>query len=223
MGKKLWTGLLTGLVVLVMAAPSALASTDYTGFYSERELSRAGWSTCRPITWTVDVSGLKSGAARDEIAALKQAWRQWSRASGVRIEFAGRERLAFDPMTYGLRPVNGSPRTDNHVYIALKTRAQVPIMARNAVGLAMPTQVMLPTQEITAGMAIFRRGYVVEQRRVSPDRVRHLYLHELGHVLGLGHAADAVNIMHPTLNERTALGAGDRAGIFAHTQPCPVA
>jgi hypothetical protein len=109
---------------------------------------------------------------------------------------------------------------DHHVYIAFKTPSQVPIMASNAVGLAMPTAVISSTQEITAGMAIFRRGYVVEQRRIAPDRIANLYIHELGHVLGLGHANSARNVMHPTLGELTRLGDGDAAGIRDITQPC---
>ena len=69
-------------------------------------------------------------------------------------------------------------------------------------------------------MAIFRRVYVTAQRSLVPDRVQHLYLHEFGHILGLGHAQGADNIMHPTLNESTDLGDGDRAGIALLTQAC---
>jgi hypothetical protein len=215
---------LTGLVVLLVAALSASAAradAEYTGFFEQRELAEAGWSTCSTLTWTVDVTGLTTRQARIEVRALKMAWATWSASAGIRVEYSGRERLAYDPSTYGLRPVGGAPRTDHHVYIAFKTTSQVPIMARNAVGLAMPTAVIPATQEITAGMTIFRRGYVVEQRRNSPDRIAHLYIHELGHVLGLGHAGSARNVMHPTLGELTRLGDGDAAGIRDITRPCP--
>lgn len=214
---------LTGLTAAVSSAvisPVARASSDFTGFFVERNLSQAGWSTCAPVTWSADVSGMTSRQARAEVRGLKRAWRAWSEVSGITTEFVGRERLAFDPATNGLRPVAGSPRSDRHIYVAFKTRSQVPIMASNAVGLAMPTVVMMPTQEIVAGMAIFRRGYVTAQRSLVPDRVQHLYLHEFGHILGLGHAQGADNIMHPTLNESTDLGDGDRAGIARLTQAC---
>lgn len=212
---------LTTLVAVAMLAPVARAGEDYTGFFSQAELSRAGWSTCAPLRWSVDVTGLTPGPARAEVRRLKGAWRQWSQASGIVVVFAGRERLSFDPSTNGLRPPAGSVRQDHHVYVAFKTRAQVPIMASNAVGLAMPTMVMPATQEITAGMAIFRRGYVEKQARVSPDGVVNLYLHEIGHVLGLGHASGTDNVMHPTLGQLTRVGSGDRAGASAITQACP--
>jgi hypothetical protein len=201
--------------------PGAWARSDYTGFFEQRELAEAGWSTCITLTWTVDVTGMTSRQARTEVRALKKAWATWSAVSGVRVQHSGRERLAYDPSTYGLRPVGGTPRTDHHVYIAFKTPSQVPIMASNAVGLAMPTAVIPSRQEITAGMAIFKRGYVVKQRRLAPDMVANLYLHELGHVLGLGHSLGTDNVMHPTLGQLERLGSGDRAGIAAHTLECP--
>jgi hypothetical protein len=219
-----WTALLTGLTALMafaLVAPGARASTDHSGFFTERDLAQAGWSTCgEAITWSADVRGLTTREARGEITRLKLVWKTWSAASGIPVDFVGRESLVFDARTNGLRPRSGSPRTDRHVYIAFKAPQQVPIMGANVVGLAMPTSVMMHTQEIRSGMAIFRRGYVKEQRRTAPDRVRHLYLHELGHVLGLGHARSEGNVMHPTLNSLTQLGEGDRTGIRARTQPC---
>ena len=219
------TGLATSAILglSVVLQPAAWARSDYTGFFEQRELAEAGWSTCRTLTWTVDVAGMTSRQARTEVRALKKAWATWSAASGMRVQHSGRERLAYDPSTYGLRPIGGAPRTDHHVYIAFKTPSQVPIMASNAVGLAMPTAVIPSTQEITAGMAIFRRGYVVEQRRSAPDRIANLYIHELGHILGLGHAASARNVMHPTLGELTRLGDGDAVGIRDVTQLCTTA
>lgn len=217
------TGLLTGLTVLVTmwASPvSAQASDDYSGFFSQRELAQAGWSTCAPLTWSVDVSGLTPRQARGEIRRMKRAWGAWSLASGLSVEFTGRQSLAFDPRTNGLRAVDGSAQPERHVYIAFATRAQVPIMGRHTVGLAMPTAAVYATQEITGGMAIFRRGYVKEQRRQAPNRLVNAYLHELGHTLGLGHAANSANVMHSTLTGATALGDGDRAGITAYTHGC---
>ena len=219
-----WTALLTGLIALMAfsaAAPAVQASTDHSGFFTERDLAQAGWSACGdPITWSADVGGLTTREARGEITRLKQAWMIWSAASGIPVDFVGRETLVFDASTNGLRPLGRSPRTDRHVYIAFKAPSQVSIMGSNVVGLAMPTSVMMHTQEIRSGMAIFRRGYVKEQRLAAPDRVRHLYLHELGHVLGLGHARGDGNVMYPTLKSLTGLGEGDRTGIRARTQSC---
>jgi hypothetical protein len=94
------------------------------------------------------------------------------------------------------------------------------MMEGAAIGLAMPSLVLLPTREIIGGMVILRRGYVLKQRTVDPDRVKHLYMHEIGHVIGLGHAEYEGNIMYPTIDHLGILGAGDRAGAQALTHPC---
>ena len=209
------------MLVLLGGAVPARAAADYSSFFWQRELAGAGWAACEePLTWSVDVRGLTSRQARREIARLEAAWQAWSTASGLPVRFAGRQALAFDPGTNGLRRPDGSPQPDRHVFLAFKTTRQVPIMTSGVVGLGMPSIVLLPTREIVAGVAIFRRGYVLEERKVDPGRVLHLYLHEIGHVLGLGHAGDARNIMYPSLDHLTALGAGDVAGVKAMTQPC---
>lgn len=210
------------LAVTAVAAPlPARAEADYSSFFWQRELADAGWAACEePVTWSVDVRGLTSTQARREIRRLEQAWGQWTAASGIPVQFTGRESLVFDPGTNGLRRPDGSPQPDRHVYLAFKTQRQVPIMIRGIIGLAMPSTVLVPSREIVAGVAVFRRSFVLEQRKVEPDRVLHLYLHELGHVLGLGHAGKQDNVMYPSIDHLTELGLGDRAGIEAFTQPC---
>ena len=157
---------------------------------------------------------------RTEIARLKQAWQDWSDASGVAAKMVGRESLDSDPGTNGLRRPDGSPRPDRHVSIAFKAQRQVPIMVRGVIGLAKPAVVLLPSREIIAGVAVFRRIYFLEERKVDPDRVMHLYLHELGHVMGLGHAGREDNVMYPSLGHLVELGTGDRAGVDDYTQTC---
>jgi hypothetical protein len=227
-GREVKVGLRTLLAVVIapavvaslVTAPSA-AAADYSSFFRERDLAGAGWAACQePVTWTVDVGGLSTGEARSEVDRLKKAWAAWSQASGIRVRFDGREELVFDPATNGLRRPDGSPTPDRHVYLAFKSTRQVPILVTNVVGLAMPAVVLLPTREIVAGMAIFRRDFVRRERKVKPYRVLHLYMHELGHVLGLGHATKVTNVMYPALDHLSALGRGDIAGIRSLVQPC---
>lgn len=209
------------MVASVVASAPARAEADYSSFFWQRDLADAGWATCeQPVTWSIDVRGLNPAQARREIRRVKQAWGEWTAASGISVRFAGREPLEFDPGTNSLRRLDGSPQPDRHVYIAFKTQRQVPIMVRGIIGLAMPSIVLVPSREIVAGVAVFRRSFVLEQRKAEPDRVLHLYLHELGHVLGLGHAGKQDNVMYPSIDHLAELGVGDRAGIEAFTQPC---
>lgn len=202
-------------------AAAAPGSADYSSFFWQRELAGAGWAACPdPLTWSADTRGLTSRQGRREVRRLDQAWEAWSDATGVRVEFIGRERLEFDPGTNGLRRPDGAPPPDRHVYVAFKTSRQAPLITRGVVGYAMPSVVLVPTREIVGGVAVFRLGYVLEQRKVTPERVLHLYLHEVGHVLGLGHADGVGNVMYPSLDHLVQLGTGDRAGARSFTQPC---
>ena len=208
-------------VVMLGPVPAAQAEMDYSSFFWQRDLEGAGWAACeKPITWSLDAGGLTSRQTQREIARLDQAWDVWSEASGVAVRFVGTESLVFDPGTNGLRRADGAPQPDRHVYLAFKTGRQVPIMTRGVVGLAMPSVVLLPAREIVAGMAIIRRGFVLDERKEDPNHVLHVYLHELGHIVGLGHAGRQDNVMYPTLDHMTFLGSGDRAGAKAFTKEC---
>jgi len=200
--------------------PGTVAAS-YTSFFTDLELVGAGWSACAgPVTWSIDVRGLTARAARAEIRRLKGAWSQWGEAAGLTFRFAGRQDLVFDPATNNLRAADGSPQPARHVYLAMKSPTQVSIMRQTTVGLAMPSLVLLPTRAIVSGMAIFRRGYVKEQRRTSTLRLTRLYLHEMGHVLGLGHSGSTSNVMFAEMDTIARLGPGDKAGVADFTQPC---
>ena len=205
---------------LVPAQAHAYASRDYSSFFGDGELTGAGWATCAPITWSADTRGLTSAQARREIARLRDAWRMWADAAGVKAVFTGREDLAYDPASYGLVPADGSAPVEHHVYIAFKTRKQVPILAGGAVGLAKPTLVLVEERRIVGGIAIFMRRYAIEQARSDPSALTHVYVHELGHVLGLGHAESRANVMYPEVQSVGTLGDGDVSGIARITQPC---
>lgn len=207
--------------LLAIQAPVALAGPDYSSFFRGTTLSGAGWSRCSaPVTWSVDVHGLAEQVAKREIKRLRHAFALWSDASGVTVHFTGRQRLRFDPTTNNLTARDGSMLPKGHVYVAFMSARQVPIMDSSTIGLGMPSVVMVPTKEIVNGMAILRRGYVVSERHIDTDRVLHLYLHELGHVFGLGHTDSTHNVMHPHMDHRVTLGVGDRVGIARYTQDC---
>jgi hypothetical protein len=196
------------------------SSADYSSFFGDGELRGAGWATCAPITWSADTRGLTSAQARREIARLRDAWRLWADAAGVKAIFTGRQALAYDPASYGLVPSDGSSPVEHHVYIAFKARKQVPILTGGAVGLAKPTLVLVEERRIVGGIAIFMRRYAIEQARSNPSALAHVYAHELGHVLGLGHAVSRANVMYPEVQSVANLGDGDASGIARITQEC---
>jgi hypothetical protein len=196
-------------------------ASDYSSFFDDDVLRGSGWSTCPgPVTWSVDTRGLSAAAAEREVRRLTKALTLWSRHSSIPLEFIGRQDLVYDNDAFVLRSATDpAPRT-RHIYIGFYGAREVPGLSGSVVGLARPTSVFTDERELVGGMAVFRRGYVTREASAEPRHLTHLYLHELGHIFGLGHAASPVNVMYPTLGTLTTLGPGDRAGVRAHTREC---
>jgi hypothetical protein len=209
----------TGATQPARQAVALAAESDYSSFFGDDALSGSGWSACpEPVTWSVDMGRLSPAAAKREMARLQKALGLWSRYSGVPLEFAGHQPLVYDNTSYQLRAAdNSAPRT-RHIYIGFYGGKEVAGLSGNVVGLARPTSVL--AGELVSGMAVFRRGYVLRQQSEEPRHLTHLYLHELGHIFGLGHATSPTNVMYPTLGTMTDLGPGDRAGARDFAQEC---
>lgn len=211
--------LLTGVSPAQAAAPPV--ESDYSSFFTDDVLRGSGWRACpTPVTWSVDTGRLSTAAAKREVTRLRKALALWSQYSGVPLEYAGRQRLVYDNSSYLLRSADDRTPAERHIYIGFYNAQEVSGLSGNVVGLARPTSVFTAERELVSGMAVFRRGYVLREQSAEPRHLTHLYLHELGHIFGLGHATSPANVMHPTLGTMTDLGPGDRAGVRAHTQKC---
>jgi hypothetical protein len=206
--------------VAPLAVANAATRSSYTSFFGTSAYANAGWTTCpAPVTWTVDVKGMDTETARKEIRRVARAFATWSAASNVPVRYDGRQSLVFDTATNSLKPASGAAPRSRHVYIAFANSTTVPALSGSVVGIAMPTKVT--NGNIDGGMAVFRRGYVLREAPVNPARVEALYVHELGHVMGLGHSPSDANTMYSTLGTRTALGPGDSLGVSTVTKACP--
>lgn len=213
--------LLMGVAPARAAAPDL--TSDYSSFFTDDALRGSGWRACSaPVTWSIDTGRLSARAATREVSRLRKALDVWSRASGVPLDFLGRQSLVYDNTSYELRSMDDAGPRTRHIYIGFYGGKEVPGLSGNVVGLARPTSVLTAQRELVSGMAVFRRGYVVREQSAEPRHLMHLYLHELGHIFGLGHATSPRNVMFPTLGTMTDLGPGDRAGVRAHTQECSV-
>lgn len=202
------------------AATAAAVAGDFRSIFATTlpALTNSGWAACpTPITWSVDSHELSADDAAEQIANLTWAFSLWSAASGLTFQFSGETAVAYDDAGFTMKPADGTPLASRHVYLAFVDDAESARLDSDTVGLAGPTQVLSAAKEITGGIAVFRTDHV-EKSTVKADRS--LYLHELGHVLGLSHADETANIMYPMVTDVLELGAGDVNGVKTMTKSC---
>lgn len=202
------------------AKATAATASDFTSIFAGQApaLTEAGWATCSaPITWSVDTRGLSADEAAAQIANIEWAFGQWAQASGLSFQYAGTTTLAYNDSAFSLKPADGSTAASRHVYLAFVSDSDSDRMGGGVVGLGSPSTVWPTTKEIVNGTAVFRTDHI---KKAGTREAKALYLHELGHVLGLGHADDAANIMHGIVDDDTELGAGDTNGVRTMIKPC---
>ena len=91
------------------------------------------------------------------------------------------------------------------------------VSAARTVGFASPTKVWKDSKEITEGSVVLSIDYV---KKIAKAKQSALYLHELGHALGLGHGTDKSNVMYYLVDNNNTLSPGDIQGIRALVQAC---
>ena len=200
--------------------PSAAAASDFSSIFAGEQpsLVNSGWATCAtPITWSVDTGALPADVAARTIANMQFAFDQWTQASGLTFQYSGTVALAYDDASFTLEPADGSAVPARHIYLAIVADADSARMGGGTVGLGSPSQVWPSSKEIVQGEAVFRTDHV---RKAGDPEARSLFIHELGHVLGLAHATESANIMYPVVTNRTVLGAGDVTGVQTMAKPC---
>jgi hypothetical protein len=199
---------------------SATAAADFSSIFAGQApaLVDSGWAMCAtPITWSVDTGALSGDDTARTIANMQWAFDQWTQASGLSFQYVGTTTLAYDDASFSLTPADGSAVPARHIYLAIVADADSDRMGGGTVGLGSPSQVWPSSKEIVQGEAVFRTDHV---KKAGNAEAKSLFMHELGHVLGLAHATETANIMYPVVTDHTELGAGDIAGVRTMAKPC---
>ena len=206
-------------VVAVTREPApgdgGLGSFRYLSTQPDDPSTPITYSSCKQIRVEINTEGIDDEATAKQL--VLEAMGEISAASHLQLVYAGpTERRPRFPQNVlgGAWPVLVSFATAEEV-----PRLEGPVAG---VGGSSPAFVGGVLMYVT-GQATLDSDYVNERLQVPRDRdqVRAVAMHELGHVVGLGHAPDGREIMNASSYGGTELGPGDRRGLAVMGQgPC---
>jgi hypothetical protein len=167
------------------------------------------FSSCKPIKVEFNLDGVDDPETAKRI--ILSAMGEVSAASGLQLQYAGPTKR---------RPVWRDPTLTLEggawpVLVAFATPAELPEM-RGAAGRGGGTAFTNGTvTTYETGIVVLETDYFngLDGRFRGMERRRATVLHELGHVLGLGHVQDRGEVMNKKSIGVTELGPGDRRGL----------
>lgn len=170
------------------------------------------WSTCEPIRYVVRPANRPAGAERlleDSISRISEASGLEFSAEGTTDEAPSDDRPLYDPDRYGDQ---WAP-----VLIAYSDADEYERLAGQAAGYGGAAYVQQggAVPRYVSGTAVFDVDQITELG--GEEAMRAVMLHELAHVVGLGHVQDRSQLMNPVQYGRgvTELQEGDLAGLEA--------
>ena len=164
------------------------------------------WNPCRPIRYVVN----PAGAPDDWERLVEESVERVSTLSGFAFEDEG----TTDDRDFTGR-INGLGRAAP-VLIGWAGPDEVPQLAGEVAGLGGSTYVQQDgyrryiTGSVTLDVGLYDE---LERRPGGEDTMRAILMHELGHVLGLGHVTDRDELMYEDSLGQDDFGPGDREGL----------
>jgi hypothetical protein len=201
-------------IIGVVAYAESQVASIFIG--SAPELINSGWADCdTPVTWSLDTSRVSEADRQVAITQLTADFKKWGDASGLEFEYVGEVPVTYDDTNYVV--TSEQHPSERHVYVAFLRDAESTLLDTRTVGFASPTRVWKDSKEITEGSVVLSIEYV---KKINKAKQSALYLHELGHALGLGHGTSEQNVMYYLVDSNNTLSPGDVEGIRNLIKAC---
>ena len=218
--KAVWP---TATVILSAALLSVIGVVSYAEsrvqsifVETQPELIDSGWADCdTPITWSVDGTRLSATEKRNAISALRKDFAEWGQKSGLTFQYVGDVPIVYDDSTFTVTSTQHP--SERHIYVAFLHNSDSALLDTRTVGFASPSKVFASGKQIVEGSIVLSVEYV---NKVAGAHERALYLHEIGHALGLGHGEEKADVMYYLVDRNNDLSPADIAGIRAIIQQC---
>jgi hypothetical protein len=201
-----------GLVDAAVAPPagSPPAGDGFTWLVPAADGGPVAFDPCRPVHWVLRTDGEPEGGRQAVLAAVAAV----QAATGLRLVFDGTtdeapqdDRPRRQPGRYGDR---WAP-----VLVAWSTAAEHDVLGGRQVGSGVASWARVGgRRRLVSGQLVLDRDDLAPGGRIGPLAAA-TALHELAHVVGLGHVDDPEQVMHPVVSGRTEFAEGDLRGLRA--------
>lgn len=207
----------------VMSQKSKRNTKGYSYLSNGPDGKPARWNACKTVTYSLNTRGMSKNMKRTIPKVLKKV----SQASGIKFRKGAPTRIV--PFASPQWSDSLWNRNSGVLVIAAASAKQFPMFANSLVSGYGGNR----WQGAIGGAAEIRVGGVLLNRKSRLDKgfskgpvgynVGQVLLHEIGHAMNLGHAADEEQVMFPIMSAATpnSYAAGDLAGFRGlSSKPC---
>ena len=191
-----------------LPAPDIVASGGTFAFTMTQPGSSdpVGWDPCQTVSYAVNPAGMPEGAR----PMVDRAIARISAATGLVFEDDGDTDRR--PFTGPLVPFGGG----RPVVIGWADALEYPGLAGGVAGLgggAAEDGAQGRLRYVTGGVVLDVEVFTAANLAQRPRVMEAIVLHELAHVVGLGHVSEPMELMFASSSGQVELGPGDREGL----------